>query len=214
MLLAWKKNNAHVTNMFKKKSSWEILIFWVEVGKDVEVLLVNCFQSPTLKIHDKIVSLVHQIIDFIPDFVCCCTNLTCGSVKWAYENLSRLNKFLVLVLLSPVNASMHVVIHMSLQNLSFVSQSLSLVSLAKATCNVKLCNKLSSKLLDAMMKIAEYILCFSAEPSPGTSQMKTFRDTKESFINIWWLNCNAAMIMRAVFSVEKHWGCLLLMPLN
>ena len=114
---------------FKKKISWEILIFWVEVGKDVEVLSVNCFQSPTLKIHDKIVSLVHQIIDFIPDFICCCTNLTCGSVKWAYENLSRLNKFLVLVLLSPVNASMHVVIHMSLQSLSFVS-------LAKATCNV------------------------------------------------------------------------------
>lgn len=207
MLLAWKKNNAHMTNMVKKKSSWEKLIFWVEVGKDVEVLLVNCFQSPTLKIHDKIVSLIHQIINFIPDFICCCTNLTWGSVKWASESLSRLNKFLVIVLISPVNASMHVVIHMSLQ-------SLSLVSLAKATCNVKLCNKLSSKLLDAMMKIAEYILCFSAEPSPGTSQMKTFRDTKESFISIWWLNCNAAMIMRAVFSVEKHWGCLLLMPLN
>ena len=47
----------------KKKSSWEKLIFWVEVGKDVEVLLVNCFQSPTLKIHDKIVSLIHQIIN-------------------------------------------------------------------------------------------------------------------------------------------------------
>ena len=201
-----EKNNAHMTNMVEKKSSWEKLIFWVEVGKDVEVLLVNCFQSPTL-IHDKIVSLVHQIIDFIPDFICCCTNLTCGSVKWAYENLSRLNKFLVLVLLSPVNASMHVVIHTSLQ-------SLSLVSLAKATCIVKLCNKLSSKLLDEMMKKAENILCFSAEPSPGTSQMKTFRDTKESFISFWWLNCNAAMIMRAVFSVEKHWGCLLLMPLN
>ena len=197
-----EKNKAHVTNMLKKKSSREILIFWVDVGKDVEVLLVNCFQSPTL-IHDKIVSLVHQIIDFIPDFICGCTNLICGSVKWAYENLSRLNKFLVLVLLSPVNASIHVVIHMSLQ-------SLSLVSLAKATCNVKLCNKLSSKLLDAMMKIAEYILCFRAEPSPGTSQMKTFRDTKESFISFWWLNCNAAIIMRAVFSVEKHWGCLLL----
>ena len=164
MLLAWKKNNAHVTNMFKKKSSWEILIFWVEVGKDVEVLLVNCFQSPTLKIHDKIVSLIHQIINFIPDFICCCTNLTCRSVKWASESLSRLNKFLVLVLLSPVNASMHVVIHMSLQSLSFVSQSLSFVSLTKATCNVKLCNKLSSKLLDEMMKIAENILCFRAEP--------------------------------------------------
>ena len=164
MLLAWKKNKAHVTNMLKKKkSSWEKLIFWVEVGKDVEVLLVNCFQSPTL-IHDKIISLVHQIIDFIPDFFCGCTNLICGSVKWAYENLSRLNKFLVLVLLSPVNASMHVVIHMSLQSLSFVSQSLSFVSLTKATCNVKLCNKLSSKLLDEMMKIAENILCFSVEP--------------------------------------------------
>ena len=101
---------------------------------------------------------------------------------------------------------MHVVIHTSLQ-------SLSLVSLAKASCNVKLCNKLSPKLLDVMMKIAEYILCFRAEPSPVTSQMKTFRDTKESFISFWWLNCNAAMIMRAVFNVEKHWGCLLLMPL-
>lgn len=202
-----KKQSSCDKYVKKKKSSWEKLIFWVEVGKDVEVLLVNCFQSPTLKIHDKIVSLVHQIIDFIPDFICCCTNLTCGSVKWAYENLSRLNKFLVLVLLSPVNASMHVVIHTSLQ-------SLSLVSLAKATCNVKLCNKLSSKLLDEMMKKAENILCFSGEPWPVTSQMKTFRDTKESFINIWWLNCNAAMIMRAVFSVEKHWGCLLLMPLN
>lgn len=44
-----------------------------------------------------------------------------------------------------------------------------------------------------MMKIAEYILCFSAEPLPVTSQMKTFRDTKESFISICWLNCNAAM---------------------
>ena len=91
---------------------------------------------------------------------------------------------------------MHVVIHTSLQ-------SLSLVSLAKATCIVKLCNKLSSKLLDEMMKKAENILCFSGEPWPVTSQMKTFRDTKESFINIWWLNCNAAMIMRAVFSVEN-----------
>ena len=164
MLLAWKKNNAHMTNMVEKKSSWEKLIFWVEVGKDVEVLLVNCFQSPTLKIHNKIVSLIHQIINFIPDFICCCTNLTWGSVKWASESLSRLNKFLVIVLISPVNASMHVVIHMSLQSLSFVSQSLSFVSLTKATCNVKLCNKLSSKLLDEMMKIAENILCFSVEP--------------------------------------------------
>ena len=58
-----EKNKAHVTNMLKKKSSREILIFWVDVGKDVEVLLVNCFQSPTLKIHDKIVSLIHQIIN-------------------------------------------------------------------------------------------------------------------------------------------------------
>ena len=65
---------------------------------------------------------------------------------------------------------MYVVIHMSLQSLSFVSQSLSFVSqslsfvsLTKATCNVKLCNKLSSKLLDEMMKIAENILCFSVE---------------------------------------------------
>ena len=201
-----KKQSSCDKYVKKKKSSWEKLIFWVEVGKDVEVLLVNCFQSPTLKIHDKIVSLIHQIINFIPDFICCCTNLICGSVKWAYESLSRLNKFLVLVLLSPVNASMHVVIHTSLQ-------SLSLVSLAKATCNVKLCNKLSSKLLDEMMKKAENILCFSGEPLPVTSQMKTFRDTKESFIIIWRLNCSAAMIMRAVFSVEKHWGCLLLMPL-
>ena len=89
-----------------------------------------------------------------------------------------MNKFLVIVLISPLNVSMHVVIHMSLQ-------SLSLVSLAEATCNVKVSNKLSSKLLDEMMKKAENILCFSAEPSPGTSQMKTFRDTKESFISFW-----------------------------
>ena len=192
MLLAWKKNKAHVTNMLKKKkSSWEKLIFWVEVGKDVEVLLVNCFQSPTL-IHDKIISLVHQIIDFIPDFFCGCTNLICGSVKWAYENLSRLNKFLVLVLLSPVNASMHVVIHTSLQ-------SLSLVSLAKATCNVKLFSKLSSKLLDEMMKIAEYILCFSAEPSPGTSQMKTFRDT-----NLFHLYCISNYLKSILLAPTSH----------
>ena len=74
---------------FKKKISWEILIFWVEVGKDVEVLLVNCFQSPTLKIHDKIVSLVHQIIDFIPDFICCCTNLTCVSL-WKPQQIEQI----------------------------------------------------------------------------------------------------------------------------
>ena len=92
-IVGLEKKQSSSDKYVKKKSSWEKLIFWVEVGKDVEVLLVNCFQSPTLKIHDKIVSLIHQIINFIPDFICCCTNLTWGSVKWASESLSRLNKF-------------------------------------------------------------------------------------------------------------------------
>ena len=58
-----EKKQSSCDKYVKKKRAVEKLIFWVEVGKDVEVLLVNCFQSPTLKIHDKIVGLIHQIIN-------------------------------------------------------------------------------------------------------------------------------------------------------